>query len=406
MPEDHPVPTDHRMDRVVASILDAAHQMPPDRLPTLIADGAATLGASSSRMWLADAQKRTLVHLTVDTDADTQALDGSAAGRAFVTSDNVELDSPDGGCHLFVPLLDGVDCLGVLELQLDMVVTVPLRNAFRHLASIAAAELITRGQYTDLFLRTRRVRPMSLAAELQWQALPPQSFATHDVSVAGMLEPAYETGGDSFDYAHGPTGLSLAVLDAVGHDLRSSIISMLALGAYRNQRREGGDLIAAASAMDAVIRNEIGTAHYATGQLGELDTKNGVLRWLNAGHPLPLLIRGGSVIMELPCRPRLPFGLGYIQAGRVPEIAEVQLQPGDAILFYSDGITEARRPGGKDFGVDRLEDFLHRAFSAGLAPTETVRRLSRDVVDYQGGKLHDDATTLLLVWHPHGSAST
>ena len=399
---------DPRMDRAIARVLDAAHEAPPHRLPEVVADGAALLGATSSRLWLSDAQRRLLVHLTTDPEPDTLPIEGSAGGRAYALAANVEIDRDDGGHHLWVPLIDGVDRVGVLELDLPAdghdEVAEPLRNAIRHLASIAAAEVVTRGQYTDQFIATRRRRPMTVAAELQWQALPPLSFSTVDVSVAGMLEPAYETGGDSFDYAHDHRGLSVAILDAVGHNLRSTMICTLAMGAYRNQRRAGADLHEIADAMDAVIHAEIGDGYYATGQLGHLETATGVLRWINAGHPLPLLIRDGRVIKELPCRPRLPFGWAHLQQSRVVETAEVQLEPDDAIFFYTDGIVEARGPGGTDFGVDRLEDFLQRSFAAQLPPSETVRRLSHDVLDYHGGRLQDDATTLLLVWHPGGVA--
>ena len=115
-----------------------------------------------------------------------------------------------------------------------------------------------------------------------------------------MMEPAYEVGGDSYDYAHAEDRLSFAILDAVGHDLGASMISSLALGAYRNSRRNGKDLLDAASLMDQDdLATQMGRGAFATGQLAVLDTSSGVLRWLNAGHPAPLLIRQGNVIGQL-----------------------------------------------------------------------------------------------------------
>ena len=155
-------------------------------------------------------------------------------------------------------------------------------------------------------------------------------------------------------------------------------------------------------AMDQTIRDQIGRAHFVTGQLAELDTSNGVLRWLNAGHPLPLLIRRGKVVGTLACRPRVPFGLSHYKPQGPAEIAAEQLEPGDGVLLFSDGVIEARRPGGEDFGVERLEEFLCAAFAAGLSPGETLRRLSNAVLDFHNGILQDDATTLLVVWRPDG----
>ena len=82
---------------------------------------------------------------------------------------------------------------------------------------------MTRGQYSDGFTSVRRLREMSLSAELQWQLLPPNSFSAPDLAVSGMIEPAYEIGGDTYDYAHRRDQLQFAIFDAVGHDLRAGL---------------------------------------------------------------------------------------------------------------------------------------------------------------------------------------
>jgi serine phosphatase RsbU (regulator of sigma subunit) len=386
------------LSAVIGAFLDAAHGVPPHQLPALVATAAHDLGAIETRIWLADHEQRALVHLTQMVPLEPIPIEGTAAGRAFTISTLIEPPDAEGPRHVWLPLLDGVDRIGVLELVVDAPTDDQLW-AFRHLASMATAEIITRGQYTDQFTRARRRRAMTVAAELQWQNLPPSNFATEDVSVAGMLEPAYDVGGDSFDYAHDLDRLDVAILDGVGHDLGSSLTCALALGAYRNSRREGGDLRHAAALMDLLIKEELGAGRFATGVLANLHTDTGVFRWLNAGHPLPLLIRDGHM-RSLECRPRLPFGIGHIQPDRDWEVAETQLQPGDGILLFTDGVIEARKPGGEDFGLDRLMEFLHTAFAAGLGPPETLRRLSHAIVDFHTGILRDDATTLLVVWKP------
>jgi serine phosphatase RsbU (regulator of sigma subunit) len=267
------------------------------------------------------------------------------------------------------------------------------------LAGVVAALLITRGECTDAYTTLRRSQKFSLAAEIQWQLLPPLSLDAGRLSVAGLIHPAYDVGGDSFDYAHAVGRLDVGIFDAVGHDLGATVICGLAVGAYRNARRGGEDLIGCARAMDAALLGQMGRGAFTTGQIGTLDTDSGVFRWLNAGHPLPLLVRDGHV-RPLECRPRLPFGLGDRQPGRSWDIAEDQLQPGDGVLLYTDGVVEARKPGGEDYGVDRLMELLRTSFAAGLQPQETLRRLSHAVVDFHDGVLRDDATNLLMVWRP------
>ena len=388
-----------RFAGVISDVLDAAHLVEPDQLPALIGAAAAELGATSSRIWLVDHQQRTLVPLARHGAAEPAAVDRTVAGRAFSSCEPVEVPTPTGEVRLWMPLVDGIDRIGVLELDLE-VVTPHHREIFRHLASVATSEILTRGQYTDAYTVARRRQAMSLAAELQWQTLPPISFATRDVTIAGLLEPAYHIGGDTFDYAFNDGGLHVGLFDAVGHGLASSHLSTLALGAYRNRRRSGQELAAIGKGVDEVISNHDGPDDYVTGQLAHLDVATGALRWLNAGHPLPLLIRQGRVVGTMSCPPRPPFGLGHLIGECGATVSEEQLEPGDAVLMYTDGIIEAKRPGGWDFGVERLTDFMDRAYAAGLSPAETLRRLSHAVLDFHSGSLQDDATTVLVSWHP------
>lgn len=198
---------------VITDLLDALRDTAPHRLADLVDRAARHLGADSTRMWLVDHQQRALVDLAVGRREPDQAIDGSTAGRAFTTGEMVEVPYDPNGSQLWIPLLEGTDRIGVLEVH----VTAPLpdHKVFRHLAAIAATQVITCGRYTDLFTVARRSQPMSLAAELQWQALPPTTFSTELVTVAAMIEPAYEVGGDTFDYAHSKDRLDFAIFDAV-----------------------------------------------------------------------------------------------------------------------------------------------------------------------------------------------
>lgn len=380
--------------------LDTVRNIAPHRLAALIEEGARRLGADQARVWLADHQQRDLMHIPTAQHATAEppmAIEGSAGGRAFIGCEIIETQSDTGQAHLWVPMVNGVDRLGLLEVLVDDAGSVDHQD-LQHFAAMSTAEIICRGQYTDMFTRCRRRQPMTVGAELQWQDLPPSSFTTEGVALAGMLEPAYTVSGDIFDYAHSEARLDMAILDAVGHDLSSTLIAALALGAYRNSRRDGGDLLHAARLMDQVLAEQLGRGRFATGQLARLDTANGRLHWLNAGHPPPLLVRRNHIV-ELECSPRLPFGLGHMEPGRAWTIAEVQLEPGDGVLFYTDGVTEAQEIDGEEFGVERLKDFVSKAFAAGQAPNETLRRLSNAILDFHGGRLRDDATSFLLVWN-------
>src|SRR5690606_32093393 len=109
-------------------------------------------------------------------------------------------------------------------------------------------------------------------------------------------------------------------------------------------------------------------------------------------HPLPLLIRQGRVVGDLPCPPTPPWG---ILPETEPNVASVRLEPGDSVLIYTDGVIEARTAGGEEFGLDRLVDLTQRHASDLSRPARIVRRIVESVQAHQE-ELTDDATAVFV----------
>ena len=252
--------------------------------------------------------------------------------------------------------------------------------------------------YGDELERCRRKRPLATSAELIWQQLPPLTAATDAFVLAGMLEPSYHVGGDAFDYALAEHTVSMGIFDAVGHGTPAALMGAGALAGYRSARRDARGVFDQAAAIDEVIAGSFTGSAFVTGVLAEVDLASGRLRYVNAGHPPPLLLRGGRVVKELTGGRRVPFGLET--SGLT--VAEEALEPGDWLCLYTDGVAEARDASGAWFGEDRLKDFLTREIAAGQPPPETVRRLTQAVLKHQGGLLQDDATVLLARWQHSG----
>jgi phosphoserine phosphatase RsbU/P len=235
---------------------------------------------------------------------------------------------------------------------------------------------------------------MSVAAELVWQLLPPLTFSSERMAVSAILEPCYEVGGDGFDYALDGDMAHVLILDAAGHDLRAGLICAVAISAVRAARRAGRRLPDQARDADAAIQEQFPDARFATAVLAELDLDTGLLRYLNAGHPAPLLLRDGRLVRSLDGGRRLPLGLDDPST----DVGQERLQPGDRLLLYTDGITEARAADGEQFGTVRLVELAEHYLADQQATPETLRRLCHAVIEHQHGPPRDDASLLLLDW--------
>ncbi|MES4908492.1 MULTISPECIES: PP2C family protein-serine/threonine phosphatase [unclassified Streptomyces] len=381
-------------ERLLGVLLDRAHEMPPQLIAPLVAEEVGRIGGRDVSILLQDYDQLMLaplpgMRLVV---GEPELIDDSQAGRAFLSAAMVEQPQADG-VRMFMPLLDGSDVVGVLAVTLSTVDDDD-RRLLRRLAGLVADMLVTKNSYTDQFFRARRREPMSLAAEIQWSLLPPLTMVTPQVAVAGILEPAYDVAGDSFDYALNDNILHVAVIDAMGHGLDAAVLATVAIGAYRHARRADVGLADLYMFMDTAIDKQFGPDHFVTAQMMRLDIRTGHLQWVNAGHPAPLLIRDHRVVQALESPGTLPVGFG----GAIPQISDQALSHGDRILFFTDGLIEEHRTGEEQFGEERLLDFVDRAGCVGEGVQEMVRGLSHTLMRERGGVTTDDATLFLVEW--------
>lgn len=388
------VPAESPGERLLGSLLERSHTVAPEGLAAFVAAEAAGIGAADVAIYLQDYDQELLMPVTSAGLAarEPEPIDASLAGRAFTTQAPTEAPA-EGGRRLWLPLLDGTDRVGVLGLTLAET-TERHRTWCDRLATLVADLVVTKGRYGDVFFLTRRRRDMTLAAEMQWQLLPPLTITTPRVVVAGVVEPAYEVGGDAFDYAVNDGVVHLAVLDAVGHGLEAATVAAVAVGGYRHGRRRGVPLADAYKLLDAAVAETFGEEAFVTAQMAQLDLGTGRLSLVNAGHPAPLLVRGHRVVRRLTAPTTLPVGFG----GADPQVWEEALEPGDRVVFFSDGVVEERGEDGEAFGEERLAELLERQMTSGRPAVEVMRRLSRDLMATRGGRTTDDASLLLVEW--------
>jgi hypothetical protein len=415
----HDYGTEHGIERMLTGLLEASHLASLEQVPGLVVEHARHASMDKVLIYLVDLQQSVLRLLTgcgdsAGEDADPEptelSIDGSLAGRAFQQVRVLPKNSPGGQVeYWWVPLLAGSARLGVLRVSIDgtsgqdaaapdaVAPDSAVVDRMRHLASLVALILVSCRPYSDSYRRLVRTRQMNVAAEMQWNLMPPLTFANPDVVIGAALEPAYEISGDAFDYAIADGTVHLAVFDAMGHDVSAGLAANLAMASWRNQRRQGTGLADNSNGIERTLINEFGPdTRFVTAIMADLDTGTGVLSWVNRGHHPPVVIRGGRWTTTQPCPPAHPMGMDL---GIKVTLCTEQLQPDDRVLLYTDGITEARNHHGQEFGLQRFVDFIIRHNAAGLPVPETLRRLIRAVLDYHDQTLQDDATVLLIEWN-------
>jgi phosphoserine phosphatase RsbU/P len=396
--------TESDVARTVGALVLTATDLPMDRLNDIEALAAAAVGALDGCVYIADYAQQELAPLRRPAGRGDLGIDTTIHGRVFQTG-----ITHRGEDHVIVALVEGIDRVGVVEFRFGDAAAVPLALV-EAVGRALLLVLVSKRRYSDLVLRSRRAQALPTAAEMQWDLLPPLSGQGSGASIAAMLEPAYSTGGDSFDYALNGDLVEFIVIDAVGHGLPAVLKSIAAINTYRNVRREGGGLGAVYGEIGRVMVAEFGHSYYVTGVIGSLRPATGELTWINAGHPEPLLVRDGTAVALPRCAPSLPMGLG----GSVREQQTTTLQPDDRLLVYTDGVVERRPDLAAATHLPTLVDLLLRASLDGLAGPETVRRLARSVLESCQGELQDDATLVLVDYQgrpsdeptvPHGGRS-
>jgi serine phosphatase RsbU (regulator of sigma subunit) len=327
------------------------------------------------------------------------AIEGGGPGEVY-REQRTRVRPDEQGWHVDAPMSLHGDRLGVLAVGFAAEPTDATVRALAEAATLLAQVIPRISWFTDEVERARRVIPLSLPAEIQWSELPLRAFSCDRFDIAGQLCPAYEVGGDIFDYTMDGEVLQVAALDAMGHGLGASLLGSLAVNALRNNRRAGLPLVDQVRGADRVLFGQHGGDRFVCGAFLRLHTGTGEVQVINAGHPVGAVVRDGHASM-LDVPSQLPMGM-FEQT--IYEQHALQLQPGDRVVLISDGVVEARPAGGDDFGEERLCTSLEKLADVGAG--ETVRRLIRELRAWEGDDPRDDITVVALDWRGRDGTPT
>ncbi|MFJ8988842.1 PP2C family protein-serine/threonine phosphatase [Streptomyces sp. NPDC102279] len=298
-------------------------------------------------------------------------------------------EAADRGQRVIVPVTNRGDAIGLLELLLPAAPGEDVLHAVGEAAHVLAYIVIANGRFTDLYTWGKRSIPPSLAAEIQYQLLPPSlSCEAAQFTLCGSLEPSENLSGDTFDYTLDRDTLHLSVTDPMGHDIEAALAATVLVGALRGARRAGAGLADQAHRADQALADH-GSGH-ATGQLLRINLHSGRAQLVNAGHPWPLRLREGAA-EQIVCEVDHPFGLSVSTTSYPYRVQDIDLRPGDRLLMLTDGMLERH---GEKVDLPALMEG-----TVGLHPREVALTLTSAVRDAAGGRLADDATVMCLDWH-------
>ncbi len=310
------------------------------------------------------------------------------------------------GLRLAAPLRTRHDLIGLLLFG-EPIAREDYLSAEKNLLGACAEQFaltLENARLNERVLEQEKVRrDIALATEVQRRLLPETSPQTAGSSIDAFTLAARSVGGDYYDFVEvGDRCLGIALADIAGKGIAAALIMAVVQASLRILTADGNiSLPELAAKMNRFLHRSTGSASYATFFYAQLDEHKRQLRYVNAGHNPPYLVRsfkssGGSVgsgaqIEEL--------ATGGMIIGMFPsanyEESVVDLNPGDVLMAFTDGVTEALNPAEEEFGEQRLKELLLRVVH--LPIFEITAAVSKELRSWiADAPQHDDLTFIVM----------
>ncbi|MFC6593302.1 PP2C family protein-serine/threonine phosphatase [Kitasatospora paranensis] len=325
------------------------------------------------------------------------SVNDSAPGRAFGAQEpHCVHDRSASEVTVYLPVSVRGDRLGVLGVTLpgDGEPAAAVLADLQECADALAHEVVVAERDTDLFLQARRAERLTLAAEMQWQLLPGRSCSRPEYSLGAQLEPAYAIFGDCFDWSASADDLYVTVSNGMGEGIDAALLTNLAINALRNARRAGLSLSDQAYLADQAVYGQHGGSQYVSALLFRFHLPTGQVEIVDAGSPKVWRVRSG-VIEPIELEAQMPLGM-YEDTSYLPQ--HLRVEPGDRLLFISDGVFDALSPGGEKYSLRALAASIS---GTRLLPASQVPRVMlQELTGHRGsGPAADDSLVMCLDWH-------
>jgi len=336
---------------------------------------------------------RTIARMVIDQRQSVLTSDAQSDER-FRMKESVVLQ----GIHsaMCVPLWNNQKVIGLIYAD-----TVNAATSFNPddlrlltlLANIAAVKIENARLFEDTLAKQRMEKEMQQASEIQKKLLPVGTPDFKGYDVTGFNDPCREVGGDYFDFIEkGPGKMGFAIGDVSGKGMGAALLMATVRAAFRAHLEVPYTLPGIIGSLNATILQSANSNNFVSFFYGEVEGPTGALKYVNAGHNAPILVKAetGEVERLLPCG----LILGVFPGAKHDE-RETSLGPGDILVAFSDGITETQNEKGDEFGEERLIEILTANRHESPAVLQQMVGESRKV--FSGAEPQYDDVTMIII---------
>ncbi len=294
-----------------------------------------------------------------------------------------------------VPLWHEQDVLGVLYVD-NVAAPLPYEHTdlliLTHIGHLAAVKILETKAFEEVQRKRQMEEELKRAASLQQSLLPTGPLLSPPYRVVGKNIPSSDVGGDYFDFIGGDSAvLTIGLGDVAGKGMAAALLMTNLHASVRAHVESEARLPVVMGRLNRSIHHAVHGDRFITLVLIAIDTKTGEVRYVNAGHNPPLLVHASGEAEKL--------SVGGLLLGMFPEAtyesAEFRMDPGDTLVLYSDGVTEARDGSDDEFGEERFLEFLRK--NRAMEPERLVEAVIREVHEFSHeGKPGDDVTVAVI----------
>jgi phosphoserine phosphatase RsbU/P len=243
------------------------------------------------------------------------------------------------------------------------------------------------------------LKDVELAAQVQRLFLPLDKPAIAGLEIAGMMQPARGVSGDYYDYFPIDANTTqIIIADVAGKGVPAALLMSATAAAMRLEASHERNMLEQVERLNAGIHSVSDADRYVTLLIAEIDVHKRKLQYVNCGHNPALLFRAATGTLSRLNASCPPIGLSPEE---ICELTSTDLSPGDVVVFYTDGVTEAGNRLGKEFGMERLSATVRGGSS--LSAEDLMKGIYNAAADFCGDDFNDDVTILVVKCEFDGS---